>query len=237
MGAQVSGAGGCAQIRPELGVYVLGAIIPAGRAVVGRHLVSCPRCRDEVAGLAGIPALLRRVAVAAAAELPGQRPGGDGPGPQPGLLDGLLRRMAAARRQRRWRLAAAAAVLAAAAAAGWVPQLLHPAALPSRATAAWWTAAASGFDPATRAGASVRYAPEPWGTELEATITGIASGTACRIWAVTASGQRAAAGGWTVTGDDRHAWHPASVPFPAATLVGFDITADGKILVTIPLRP
>ena len=64
-GAQVSGAGGCAQIRPELGVYVLGAITPAGRAVVGRHLVSCPRCRDEVAGLAGIPAMLRRVPVAA----------------------------------------------------------------------------------------------------------------------------------------------------------------------------
>ena len=151
-GAPVSGAGGCAQIRPELGVYVLGAITPAGRAVVGRHLMSCPRCRDEVAGLAGIPAMLRRVP-AAAAELSGQRPGGDGPGPQAVLLDGLLRRVAAARRQRRWRLAAAA-VLAAAAAAGWVPQLLHAAAPPRQATAAWWTAAASGFDPATRAGAT-----------------------------------------------------------------------------------
>jgi hypothetical protein len=40
MGAQVSGAGGCAQIRPELGVYVLGAITPAGRAVDGRHVTS-----------------------------------------------------------------------------------------------------------------------------------------------------------------------------------------------------
>ena len=34
---------------------------PAGRAVVGRHLVSCPRRRDKVAGLAGIPAMLRQV--------------------------------------------------------------------------------------------------------------------------------------------------------------------------------
>ena len=95
VGAPVSGAGGCAQIRPELGVYVLGAITPAGRAVVGRHMMSCLRCRDEVAGLAGIPALLRRVP-AAAAELSGQRPGGDGPGPQASLPDGLLRRVAAA---------------------------------------------------------------------------------------------------------------------------------------------
>ena len=235
-GAQVSGAG-CAEIRPELGVYVLGAITPAARAVVGRHLVSCSRCRDEVAGLAGIPAMLRRVPVVAAAELSGHREGGDGPGPQSGALEGMLRRMAALRRQRRWRLATAAAVLAAAAAAGWVPQLLHPAAPPLQATAAWWTAAASGFDPATRAGATVRYAPEPWGTELEATITGVASGTSCQIWAITASGQHAAVSGWTVTADGLHAWHTASVPFPAATLAGFDITADGKILVTIPLHP
>ena len=235
-GAPVSGAGGCAQIRPELGVYVLGAITPAGRAVVDRHLVSCPRCRDEVAGLAGIPAMLRRVPVVAAVELSGQHPGGDGPGPQAGLLDGLLRRVAAVRRRRRWRLAAAAAVLAAAAAAGWVPQLLHPAAPPLQATATWWTAAARGFDPATGADATVRYASEPWGTELEAAITGIAPGTACQLWAITASGQHAATDDWTVTADDLHAWPLAAVPFPAATLAGFDIIADGKILVTITVR-
>jgi hypothetical protein len=29
---------------------------------------------------------------------------------------------------------------------------------------------------------------------------------------------------------------PASVPFPAAALAGFEITTDGKILVTIPLH-
>ena len=234
MGGQVSGAHGCEQIRPELGVYVLGAITPADRAVVDRHLMSCPRCRDEVAELAGIPAMLRRVP--AAAELSGQHPGGDDPVQPPGLLDGLLRRVAASRRQRRWRLAAAAAVLTAAAVAGWVPQLLHPAAAPLQATATWWTAAASGFDPVTRVGATVRYAPEPWGTELEATITGIAPGTACQIWATTASGQHAAVGGWTVTADDVATWHPVSVPFPAAALAAFDITARGKILVTIPLR-
>jgi hypothetical protein len=104
------------------------------------------------------------------------------------------------------------------------------------AAATWWTAAASGSDPATRAGATVRYAPEPWGTELEATITGVVSGTACQIWAITASGQHAPVGGWIVTAGDLHTWHPASVPFPAAALAGFDIAADGKILVTIPLR-
>jgi hypothetical protein len=232
----VSGPGDCAQIRPELGVYVLGAIAPADRARVSRHLASCPRCRDEVAGLAGIPGLLRRVPVAAAMQLSGEGPH-DPPGPPEALLGGLLGRVAAARRRRRRSLAAAAAVLAAAAAAGWAPYLLQPAAQPHRAAASWWAAAADGFDPATGGRAAVRYTPQPWGTELEASVTGIPPGTACQIWAATASGQHAAAGGWTVTRGDPHAWYPASVPFPAASLDSFDITADGKVLVIIPLRP
>jgi anti-sigma factor RsiW len=40
---------------------VLGAIEPADRAVLERHLGGCPRCRAELASLAGLPALLRRV--------------------------------------------------------------------------------------------------------------------------------------------------------------------------------
>ncbi len=39
------------------------------------------------------------------------------------------------------------------------------------------------------------------------------------------------------TADDLHTWDPAPVPFPAAALASFDIAADGKILMTIPLRP
>jgi anti-sigma factor RsiW len=81
---------GCTRIRPELGVYVLGAISPADRAMVERHLATCPRCRDEVAELAGIPALLRRVPAAAAMQLSADGPDGDDP--EAGLLEGLLRR-------------------------------------------------------------------------------------------------------------------------------------------------
>jgi hypothetical protein len=36
---------------------------------------------------------------------------------------------------------------------------------------------------------------------------------------------------------DPPVWYPASVPFPVASLVGFRITAHGKILVAILLRP
>ena len=51
----------CTEARPSLGVYVLGAIDPAERSLVDAHLLTCRDCRDELAGLAGLPALLARV--------------------------------------------------------------------------------------------------------------------------------------------------------------------------------
>src|SRR6478672_6045403 len=60
----------CAGIRPQLGVYLTGAIAPADRVVVVRHLTACADCRAELAGLAGLPALLRRPPVQAAAQEP-----------------------------------------------------------------------------------------------------------------------------------------------------------------------
>ena len=104
----MSGPGQCAQIRPELGVYVLGAIAPADRERVSRHLASCPGCRGEVAGLARLPALLRSVPAATAMQLSGERPD-DPSGPPEPRLDRLIGRMAAARSRRRRSLAAAAA--------------------------------------------------------------------------------------------------------------------------------
>jgi predicted lipoprotein with Yx(FWY)xxD motif len=58
----------CAGMRPLLGVYLTGAIAPADRAVVVRHLAGCADCRAELAGLAALPALLRRPPVHAAAQ-------------------------------------------------------------------------------------------------------------------------------------------------------------------------
>ena len=57
-------------MRPQLGVYLTGAIAPADRVVVVRHLTACADCRAELAGLAGLPALLRRPPVQAAAQEP-----------------------------------------------------------------------------------------------------------------------------------------------------------------------
>ena len=65
----MDGSGRCAGIRSQLGVYLTGAIAPADRATVVRHVTACEDCRAELAGLAGLPGLLRRPAAAQAVTL------------------------------------------------------------------------------------------------------------------------------------------------------------------------
>jgi len=143
----MNGSGECAGIRSQLGVYLTGSIAPADRAVVVRHLADCEQCRAELAGLASLPALLRRPSSQAAVQSPPDGPPGSGaaappPGgppesgaaaPPPGgspdsgaaappsgeALLGRLLRSVARRRRRRWLLAAAACVLVAVAGIGW----------------------------------------------------------------------------------------------------------------------
>ena len=153
-------AGTCAGIRPQLGVYLTGAIAPADRVVVVRHLTACASCRVELAGLAGLPALLRRPPVQAAAQEPATDntvpdntvtyyPDADSPGTDSPYLGypgadhsdagfpgagRLVRRVARRRRRRRWLLAAACALVVAAG-AGWAMHLLSPSAPGPRAEA------------------------------------------------------------------------------------------------------
>lgn len=138
--------GNCAEIRPQLGVYLTGAIFPADRALVVRHLSSCWRCREELTSLAGLPGLLHRPPGPAAAERPAPSGPAEGAAAQTGepsgalppegavlsegvalsegvLLRRVLRRVASVRRRNRWLLAAAAVILACGVATGWVMRL------------------------------------------------------------------------------------------------------------------
>jgi hypothetical protein len=174
----VNGDGPCARARQELGVYLVGAIEPAQRAWLGRHLASCAPCRAELAGLAGLPALLRKVPAGEAIQPELEDAGQLAPGPPLSVLAGRVSRI-----RRRWRLTAAAAFLAGIAAVlGW--QLLHP---PARPPAAAVTAA--GANPVTRAWAAIRYTARPWGTELAVRVTGVAAGTRCQFWVTSLRGQ------------------------------------------------
>jgi len=105
----------CAHVRNQLGVYVLGAIGPGERAQIAEHLAACPWCRGELAGLAGLPGLLRRVPPDVALHAWADDATGPPPGPP---LDKLIARVTAARFRRRLIAVAAAVVIAVAVAAG-----------------------------------------------------------------------------------------------------------------------
>jgi Putative zinc-finger len=223
--AEVNSAGDCVQVRHELGVYVLGAIGPAERVKVDQHLSACPRCREELAGLAGLPGLLRRVSPDVAMQAWADDASGARPGPP---LDRLIGRMSRIRLRRRLTAIAAALVVGLTAATGLQILDAHVASAAPR-----WVDTDTGGSPATGAWAAVRYAAEPWGAELEVRVTGILVGTRCQLRVTNAQGQDTAVGGWTITAGSQHTWYPASVPWPTASLRGFDITTDGQTLVTV----
>jgi anti-sigma factor RsiW len=227
-------AGECAQARNELGVYLLGAIEPGERAQAEDHLASCLACREELAALAGLPALLRKVPADEAMRTWTDDGAGQLPGPP---LAALLSRVASTRRRRRHLTAVAAAALVAGVAAATAVQVFHAgAASPPAAAAARWAATATGANPATGVWAAIRYAAQPWGSELEVRVTGIPTGTRCQLWVTGARGQDIAAGGWTIASASQQGWYPASVPFPAGSLRGFEVTAGGKAQITVPAR-
>ncbi len=167
----MTGSADCRDIRQALGVYVLGAIDPAERTMVDVHLSDCPECREELAGLAGLPALLRRIPVGEAQQVADddldEMPGPEMPSDQ--MLHSLLARTTGARQARRWRNLAAAAALVlvagAGGAAGW--GALHHAGGPGTPPAATHFTSVSATTPATPGAATVRYAAQDWGTVLE----------------------------------------------------------------------
>lgn len=222
----------CVQIRPEVGVYLLGAIEPDRRAVVESHLAACDSCRAELSSLAGLPSLLRRVPADTVRRLADDDPGQAIPEPPP---NALLARMGAIRRRRNL-LAAAAAVVAAIAAASAVQGLHDATSRPPTAVVPARTVTVQAANPQTGTWAAVRYTAKPWGTEVEVTITGVAVGTQCQLLVTGPQGQVINAGGWDYAVGSHREWYPASVPIAAAGLRRFTIVADGETLVTVSAR-
>jgi anti-sigma factor RsiW len=221
----------CAQVRLELGAYLLGAIEPDRRAPVNQHVTACPACRAELSDLAGLPSLLRRVPADSAGRLLRDDTPDVTPAPP---LSTLLRRIAAIRRRRRILTIAAAAVIAAAAASGVLA--LHTTGRPLAAAAVAWGVTVQGTNQVTGARAAVRYTGRTWGTEVQVSITGIAPGTRCQLMVIGTGGQEVAAGGWDLAASQQAAWYSASVPLQAVSLRRFEVITGHKILVTIPAR-
>jgi hypothetical protein len=234
----MTGLTDCGDIRYALGVYVVGAIEPAERAIVDAHLSQCPDCREELAGLAGLPALLGRVPIQDAERLAlGSE---DLEEPPAELLDSLLSQVSARRRGRRWRgitAAAAAAVIAVGGGIAGGALMSHSHSPAQHSAEASYLA--RGSDSATHVTAAVYYHAAGAGTSMEVEVSGIANGTHCVFWVQNAKGQHIWAGAWTVDAAADGNWYDASAAAtPMARVRGFDITsAKGKVLVVIPASP
>ena len=234
---------GCPEARISLGVYVLGAIDPAERALVEAHLARCRDCRDELAGLASLPALLARVSTEEAIALAADEalPAGftEAPEPPRELLATVLDLTAARRRRRRWRDASigiAAALVIGAGVFGGLRLDAGPAQPPTAAlgnpTGAWATV--TGHSGALTA--TVSYRPMGWGTELDTRVSGIPVGTNCQLWVVDSSGKRVLAGGWQTDNAEGTVYYPGSTGLPATDVARFEVTVGngGQAIDILP---
>jgi Putative zinc-finger len=228
----------CLRIRQSLGVYVVGAIDPAERSVVDAHLAACPDCREELAGLAGLPALLGRVPIEEAEQMArfdsSERPlpGGysDGEQPDAEILTPLLAKVAHRRQVSRWRRlasVAAVALIAAGAAIGAVRLANPPSARP--VALRWDNVHTTG----SHDHLDVMYVGMPWGTRLDVKVSGIRAGTTCELWVVGQDGQRWPAGSWTVTGQWTASSYQASSAAPVGAVRSFQLTAGGRVLADV----
>jgi hypothetical protein len=161
------------------GAYVLGALSPGERATFERHLAGCASCRDAVAEVAALPALLGRLDDPDLVEAIGE------PAPAsrvPALIDAVLAARQRERRIARWRsaltvAAATCAALAVGLALTWsrpqpVPpgaQASHPATeQPTRPAtpAPVQMAAMEPVRPTVPVRAEVGLRDTEWGTEI-----------------------------------------------------------------------
>jgi hypothetical protein len=228
----MTGMAGCREIRQALGVYVLGAIDPAERAQVDEHLATCAECREELASLAGLPAMLRKVPVVEAERLAAAEQDPELAGvPSPEMLTSLLGRTANVRRVRRWRglVAAAAVALVAVAGGAAVTSALqsHPS---SPAVVAWHKTVGTG--PALGAHLTVRYRHEPWGTQMEANVTGLQPGSVCELQVTDKTGGTSVVGSWVLW--QGNAWYPASTWHAEKDLREFAVTINGHVVASAP---
>jgi hypothetical protein len=226
----------CTRQRKLLGVYVLGAIEPAERAVLDAHLNTCGVCRDELASLAGLPALLSRVTEEQIEQL--------APPPRE-LFDSIVAKAGRESRTRRRRnivvLAAAAAALVIATGAG-VDAITggehhspptaavseSPEPLPTGRTI-------NATDPVTGVQARVTLLPKQWGTEVLFRITGAPPGTHCRAFVVDRNGATDQVSSWQVA-YDRPTTVGGSTMMPSDRIGTIDVrTLDGKRLIALPV--
>ncbi len=185
-------------VRLLLGAYVLGGLDDDDRAAVQSHLPTCAVCRDELAGLANLPGLLRRRPASA------EQPSASTALPSD-LLPALVREVDAGRRRvrRQWlvRSAVAAVTVAALTAAGGA-LLARPAGPPAPAPQAVQAPQGAPVDLSVGAGTTsgrARLLAKPWGTSITVVLRGLPRDGRFVLQATGRDGTREQAATWGAT--------------------------------------
>lgn len=215
--------------RRALGSYVVGALDPAERAEIEVHLSGCASCREDLAGLAGLPGLLSRLSVDEAL--------GTSLVPPPTLLPRVLDAVQDERRRtrtavRRWRAATAglAAVMVAATLAGVL--VLGPdrdAAPPPQLFVAAAGVGAEG---------SASFEDRAWGTSVRLQVTGLPEDAGpFQAWAEDPAGRRTAVATWGATPNGAADVTGATAVTRQELSLLVVTTADGEPLLRLEPEP
>jgi hypothetical protein len=175
----------CREWRESLGAYALGQLTPRERAGLAAHLEGCPSCRAELQSLSGVAALL-----------PHADPERFGPAPQPPAdlgkrvlagFDAEMKARKQRRKRRRFGFAFAGGLAAAAAA------ILALVVLPSGGGGApQQHVEFASLPPGVKIGATLE--PHGYGTEIRMYVSGVRSGTLCRVFLTAPDGTKYPAG-------------------------------------------
>lgn len=187
-------------VTMSLSAYMLGGADAREQLLLAEHIPGCPECREELARLAPIPALLARLP-------PTMIPGGVPPGPAAGP-----RRLTRLLPSRPWRATAlTAAALAVGLAAGFslaVPGR-GPSAPPGTSAAAAHGVTFADNNPAGHVQATAVLTATSWGTRIELQLSGEPRSKQCSLIVVTRAGAREQAGIWS-------AWSNGPIKVPAS---------------------
>ncbi len=199
----------------SLGAYALGDLPADERAAVAAHLEGCEECRAELCSLEGVAALLP-LADPDRIEGPAVRPPADLGARIEAQIAAESAREGRVRRRRRFRLGVGGAVAAAAVAA-----VLAIAILPlgggesSPAQQVKFASLPNGVS------IDATLEPHAFGTEIEMYVSGVRSGTLCRVFLRDAQGRTYSAGSFRYRwGADSHAQLSSALDLSQAKVVG-----------------
>jgi hypothetical protein len=201
--------------RLSLGAYALGDLPADERAAISAHLEGCAECRAELRSLEGVAALLP-LADPDRIEQPTARPPADLGARIEAQIVAESAREGRARRRRRFRLGVGGAVAAAAVAA-----VLAIVVLPlgggenSPAQKVSFVSLPKGVD------IDATLEPRTFGTEIAMYVSGIRSGTLCRVFLRDARGRTYPAGSFRYRwGDDSKAELSSALDLSQAAEIG-----------------